>query len=426
MTMIETRRLYCKAARLWAAVLLILVAAFLPAQAAEAIRIGLSVALTGPVAANGKQVLLSLQVWKEDINAKGGLLGRPVELVYYDDQSNPSLVPGIYTKLIEVDKVDLVVGPYGTNMIVPAILVVQQHNYLTIGLFGVAANREMHYGRYFSMLPAGPNPMLSFSEGFFAVAMQIEPRPRTVAISGADAEFSKVSTAGARINAQKAGLKIIYDKTYPPSTTDFGPIVRAIQSADADIVYNASYPLDTVGFIRAAHEVGLKTKMFGGNMIGLLAAVFKQQLGPMLNGVISTADTFVPAPSFEFPGVDEVLHKYRQRAKTERADPLGYQYVPYGYAAMQVLADAVEATHSLDQDKLAAYIHSHGFKTVVGDIAFGPDGEWTKPRLLVSQYQNVVGNDLEQFRDFRKQVILWPNELRSGKLSYPYDGSATQ
>jgi branched-chain amino acid transport system substrate-binding protein len=423
MSIVETHWLYSNFARLFT-LLLVFLAIFSPARAAEPIRIGLNVALTGPVAANGKQVLLSMQVWKDDTNTKGGLLGRPVEFVYYDDQSNPSLVPGIYTKLIEIDKVDLVVGPYGTNMVVPAILVVQEHNYLTIGLFGVAANREMHYDKYFSMLPAGPNPMLSFSEGFFAVAMQIEPKPRTVAISGADAEFSKVSTAGARINAEKSGLKIVYDKTYPPSTTDFGPVVRAIQSADADIVYNASYPLDTVGIIRAAHEVGLKTKMFGGNMIGLLAAVFKKQLGPLLNGVISTADTFVPAPSFEFPGVDEVLQKYRERAKGENADPLGYQYVPYGYAAMQVLADAVEASHSLDQGKLANYMHAHGFKTVVGDIAFDPDGEWTKPRLLVSQYQNVVGNDLEQFRDFRKQVILWPPELKSGSLSYPYDASA--
>lgn len=425
MTMTKARQPYRNLVRITAGVLLLLfVTAFRPAQATDPIRIGLSVALTGPLAANGKQVLLSMEVWKDDANSKGGLLGRQVELVYYDDQGNPSLVPSIYTKLVEIDKVDLVVGPYGTNMIVPAILTVQQHNYLTIGLFGVAANREMHYSRYFSMLPAGPDPMLSFSEGFFAVAMQIEPRPKTIAISGADAEFSKVSTAGARINAQKAGLAIVYDKTYPPSTTDFGPVVRAIQSTNAEIVYNASYPLDTVEIIRAAHEAGLKTKMFGGNMIGLLAAVFKRQLGPLLNGVISTADTFVPAPSFQFPGVDELLQKYRERARGENADPLGYQYVPYGYAAMQVLADAVEATHSLEQSKLADYIHSHRFKTVAGDVAFGPDGEWTKPRLLVSQYQNVVGNDLEQFRDFRKQVILWPPELKSGNLSYPYDASA--
>lgn len=410
-------------ARMAAIAVALCFAALAPAQAADPIRIGLSVALTGAVAANGKQVLISMQVWKDDVNAKGGLLGRPVELVYYDDQSNPSLIPGIYTKLIEIDKVNLVVGPYATNMVVPAILTVQQHNYMTIGLFGVAANREMHYGRYFSMLPAGPDPVLSFSEGFFAVAMQIEPKPKTVAISGADAEFSKVSTEGARINAKKAGLNIVYDKSYPPSTTDFGPIVRAIQATNPDIVYNASYPLDTVGFLRAAREAELKTKMFGGNMIGLLAAVFKKQLGPLLNGVISTADTFVPAPGFEFPGVDEVLQKYRERAVRENADPLGFQFAPYGYAAMQLLGEAVEATHSLDQTKLADYIHSHTFKTVVGDVAFGPDGEWVKPRIVVSQYQNVEGNDLEQFKDFRKQVILWPPELKSGSLIYPYDAS---
>ena len=213
---------FCALPRIAAAILLNCLAAVAPSHAADPIRVGLSVALTGAVAANGKQVLISMQVWKDDINASGGLLGRPVELAYYDDQGNPSLVPGIYTKLIEVDKVDLLVGPYATNMVVPAILTVQQHNCMTIGLFEVAANRELHYGRYFSMLPAGSDPVLSFSEGFFAVAMQIEPKPRTVAISGADAEISKVSTAGARINVQKAGLTIVYDKSYPPATTDFG------------------------------------------------------------------------------------------------------------------------------------------------------------------------------------------------------------
>ena len=108
--------------RLAAAAMLLCLAAVTAAPAADPIRIGFSVALTGAVAPNGKQVLLAIQVWKDYINAKGGLLGRPVELVYYDDQSNPSLIPGIYTKLIEIDEVNLVIGPYGTNMIVPAIL----------------------------------------------------------------------------------------------------------------------------------------------------------------------------------------------------------------------------------------------------------------------------------------------------------------
>ena len=303
---------------------IMLLGAITASNAADPIRIGFSVALTGAVAANGKQVLLAIQIWRDDINAKGGLLGRPVELIFYDDQSNPSTVPGIYTKLIEVNKVDLTVGPYATNMVVPAILTVQRHKYMTISWFGVAANREIHYDRYFSMLAAGPQPSLAFSEGFFALAMQQNPKPQTVTISGADAEFSKVSTDGARINAQKAGLKIVYDKSYPPTTADFNPIIRAIQATNPDIVYNASYPPDTVGMIRAANEARLATKMFGGNMVGLLATVFKTQLGPLLNGIVSTADTLIPSPGFDFPGVKEVMEKYQARAPRRGHRPLGY------------------------------------------------------------------------------------------------------
>jgi branched-chain amino acid transport system substrate-binding protein len=400
--------------------LLIWLALSLNASAAEPIRIGFSVALTGGVAANGKQVLLAMKIWRDDVNANGGLLGRQIQFVYYDDQSNPSNVPALYTKLIEADKVDLTIGPYGTNMVAPAIVVLKQHNYLTLGLFAVAANRGFHYDRYFSMLPAGPHPRTAFSEGFFELALQESPKPVTVAISGADAEFARASTDGARINAQKAGLKIVYDKSYPPNTMDFGPIIRAIQATNPDIVYNASYPPDTLGMIRAAHENELKTKMFGGNMIGLLATVFKRQLGPLLNGVISTADTFLPSPSLAFPGVNEVLAKYQARAPKEGVDPLGFNYAPLSYAAMQVLQQAVQGSKSLDQGKLAVYMHSHTFNTVSGPIAFGADGEWTKPRIIVSQFQHVDGNDIGQFKDARKQVIVWPQEYKSGNLEYPY------
>src|SRR5436190_21268787 len=93
------------------------------AQSGEPIKIGFGMALTGPLAANGKQALLGMKIWEEETNAAGGLLGRPVKLIYYDDQSNPSTVPGIYTKLLDVDKVDLVVGGYATNMVAPAMAV---------------------------------------------------------------------------------------------------------------------------------------------------------------------------------------------------------------------------------------------------------------------------------------------------------------
>jgi len=390
-----------------------------PAQAADPIKIGFSMALTGGVAPNGKVVLAAFEIWRDDVNAKGGLLGRPVELVYYDDQSNPANVPPIYTKLLSVDKVDLLLGPYATNMIAPAMPVIMQQNKLTIGILGVAVNRHFNYPKYFSMVPLGPNGVKAFSDGFFELAAAQNPKPKTVAIVAADAEFARTVADGARENAKASGFEIIYDKGYPPNTTDFAPIVRAVQAANADIVFIAAYPPDTVGIVRAANEVNLMPKMFGGAMIGLLVTPIKVQLGPLTNGIV-ISESFVLAPTFNFPGVADLLKRYQAKAAGLGIDPLGHAYAPFAYAAGQVLAEAVTATKSLDHDKLAAYMREHTFRTVAGEIKFGPDGEWSKPRQVFSQFLNVAGNDLDQFRDASRQPILWPAEYKTGSMVYPY------
>jgi branched-chain amino acid transport system substrate-binding protein len=390
-----------------------------PALAADPIKVGFSMALTGAVAPNGKQNLLALEIWRDDVNAKGGLLGRPVELVYYDDQSNPNNVPGIYTKLLSVDKVDLLVGPYATNMIAPAMPVVMQANKMTIGMLGVNVNRQFNYPRYFSMVPGGDEGTLAFSRGWFEIAAAQTPKPRTVALIGADAEFGKTACDGARENAKTGGFEIVYDKSYPPGTTDMVPIVRAIQATNPDLVFACSYPPDTVGIVRAANEIGLNVKMFGGAMIGLLATPIKLQLGALMNGLV-IMESFIPAPTLNFPGLKSMLDRYQAKAPSLGIDPLGYGFTPFAYAAGEVLAQAVEATKSLDHSKLADYIHSHKFSTVAGEISFGNDGEWTKSRQFFTQFQGVSGNDLAQFRDTTHQVILWPAEYKTGTLIYPY------
>src|SRR6516164_10892049 len=215
----------------------------------EPIKIGFSMAQTGSRAGAGQQALLGAQIWEEEINAKGGLLGRPVKLIYYDDQTSPANVPGIYAKLLEVDKVDLVIGPYGTNMVAPAIPAVMQKGKVFIGLFALDANGEFHYPKYFSMLPSGSTPKESFSEGFFQIAAAQNPKPETVAIAAEDAEFSRNGADGGRNNIKKYGFKIVYDKTYPPSTTDFSPIIRAIQASNPDLVLICSYPNSSVGML---------------------------------------------------------------------------------------------------------------------------------------------------------------------------------
>ena len=391
------------------------------ARAAEPITIGFSIELTGPLAVVGKTGLLAFQIWIEDVNKKGGLLGRPVKLVYYDDQSNPANVPSIYSKLCDVDKVNLLISSYGTNLVAPAFPVVMERNRLFFGLFALAANAQFHYPRYFSMLAAGRDPVKTFSAGYFDLVMAQSPRPKTLAIVAADAEFSHNASIGARANAKAAGLEIVYDATYPPNTVDFTPIVRAVQAVEPDIVYVASYPLDTVGILRTVSEIGLKTKMLGGAFVGLSTAALKTQLGPAMNGIVN-GSVWEPVKTMEFPSVMEFLKKYQAKAGTEGVDPLGYFLPPFAYSELQILGDAVEATKSLDDAVLADYMHSHSFRTVVGDIAFGSDGEWREARPIWVQYHDIKDFDLEQFRgpDPITVSILAPDSYKNGAMIYPY------
>ena len=308
-----------------------------PVRAADPIKIGLSMALTGGVAPNGKQLLLGLEIWRDDVNAKGGIMGRPVELIYYDDQSNGNNVPAIYTKLLSVDKVDLLLGPYATNMIAPAMPVIMAQNKMTIGMLGVNINRQFNYSRYFSMIPGGNEGTLAFSRGWFEVAMAQNPRPKSVALVAADAEFGRTACDGARDNAKTSELNIVYDKSYPPFSTDLMPVVRAVAATNPDLIFVCAYPPDTVAFIRAAAEINLNAKMWGGAMVGLLVHADQDAARAAVERPGDHGELH-PSPKLDFPGLKELLAKYQAKAPARGIDPLGYGYVPFAYAAGQVLA----------------------------------------------------------------------------------------
>jgi len=154
-------------------------------------------------------------------------------------------------------------------------------------------------------------------------------------------------------------------------------------------------------------------------MIGMLITPIRVQLGPVANGLV-IVETFLPSPKLQFAGLDDVMKRYQARAGELKTDPLGYAFVPIGYAAGQVLAKAVTETKSLDHDKLADYVRKNKFDTVVGEVKFGKDGEWEKARQFTTQVQNVVPNNLDQFRDGSKTPVLWPPEYKSGDIIYPY------
>ena len=157
----------------------------------------MSLALTGAGAPAGKMLQAAIEIWRDDINAKGGLLGRPVEIIVYDDQSNPSVVPGLYTKLISVDKADLLVGPYGTNFVAPAMPTIIQNKKMLISYTAIGINDQYHYDKYFSMVPVGSDGVNAFSKGFFEMAAKQNPKPQTVAIIAADAEFAQAAAVRA-------------------------------------------------------------------------------------------------------------------------------------------------------------------------------------------------------------------------------------
>jgi len=389
------------------------------AKAADPIKIGFSMTLTGGLAGAGQAALIAMKIWRDDVNAAGGLLGRQVEFVYYDDSTNPSKVPGIYSKLINVDKVDLVVSSYGTNLIAPAMPIVMKQKMVFIALFGLAVNERFNYNNYFQIMPAGPEPKLDWSRGFFNLAMNQSPQPQSIALLAADSEFAKNAVAGARSHAEQLGLNIVYDKTYPPGTADFTPVVRAIMASNPDLVYVGSYPPGSVGIVNAANELDLKAKMFGGGMVGLQYAGIQKTLGSKMNGIVNY-DFWVPASTLNFEGVDAFLAKYQAAAAGGKVDPLGHYLPPYAYAYLQVLGAAVNAVGELDHAAIGEHIRNNTFDTVVGAVSFAPNGEWAKTRTLQVQFRDIKDGDMSQFENEGTRVVLYPESVKNGEIEYPY------
>jgi branched-chain amino acid transport system substrate-binding protein len=172
--------------------------------------------------------------------------------------------------------------------------------------------------------------------------------------------------------------------------------------------------------VRAVNELGFRPKAIGGAMVGLQATSIKAQLGPLLNGFINY-ELWLPVQQMEFPGVTDLISRYQARARAEGVDALGYYMAPWAYAQLQVLQQAVEATRSLDDANLGDYIRAHSFTTVVGEVKFGPKGEWAHSRILQVQYRNIRGHDIAQFRDMSTQVVVAPAEYASAEVIYPYE-----
>jgi len=380
------------------------------------VKIGIGIAQTGTLGGGGKAALLALQMWVEDVNGRGGLLGRKVELLAYDDQSNPATTPGIYTKLLDVDKVDLLIAPYGTVPTAPIMPLVKQRGLLLMGNFSFQVNHTVKHDMWFNNAPWGD--ATSWTEGFLRIGQNIGAQ--TIAFIAADQEFAQNLANGAKEIAKKSGLKTVYEQNYPPATVDFSAMIRAIRAAKPDMVFVCSYPNDSVAIVRAVNEIGVgsQVQLFGGGMVGLQFTPIMSSLGSLLNG-ITNYNSYVPG--MKYPGIEDFLQRYAKKAAEAKVDPLGFYLPPFNYAIGQILEQAVAATKSLDQKLLAKHLHGHEFNTIVGPISWGPDGERARPAVPMIQFRNVADKNVEQFRQIGKQVILHPPQFKSGDPVVPYE-----
>src|SRR5881398_1792764 len=384
------------------------------------IRIGMSMPQTGGLAGGGKASLLGIEIWRDDINAKGGLLGRKVELVVYDDKSSASETPAIYAKLVDVDKVDLLFAPYATVPTAPLMPLVKQRGMLLMGNFSFQVNSKVGHDMWFNNAPWGPAD--SWASAFLDLGQKAGGK--TMALLTADQEFAQNLALTAREVAKKRGISIVFDQAYPPNTVEFSSIIRALTAPKPDIVYVASYPPDSAGILRAVNEIGIgdNVKLFGGGMVGLQFGAVMENMGSLLNGVVNY-NTWLPEPSMYFDGTKAFFDTYTKRAIEAKVDPLGYYLAPFGYASGQLIEAAIKAVGSLDQKALAKYLHEHETKTIVGPIAFSADGERKETATLQAQFRGVKDKDIEQFRSSGKQVILFPEKLKTGNLISPFEAA---
>ena len=350
----------------------------------------MSMAQTGGLAGGGKASLLGIEIWRDDVNAKGGLLGRKVELVVYDDKSSASETPAIYSKLLDVDKVDILFAPYATVPTAPIMPLVKQRGMLLMGNFSFQVNSKVGHDMWFNNAPWGPAD--SWAASFLDLGQKAGGK--TIALLAADQEFAQNLAKTAREVATKLSMQVVFDQAYPPNTVEFSSIIRALKAAKPDIVYVASYPPDSAGILRAVNEIGIgdNVKIFGGGMVGLQFGAVMENMGSLLNGVVNY-NTWLPEPSMYYDGHQGVLRDLYETRRGSQGRSAGLLSCAVRLRQRSMIEQAIKAVGSLDQKALAKYLRENEHKTIVGPIAFSADGEWKETAVAAGPVPRRRGQE---------------------------------
>lgn len=368
------------------------------------VKIGISLPLTGDFSEPGKGIQEGYKVWADTVNAKGGLLGRKVELIFRDDASDPNRVSSDYESLITQEKVNLVFGPFSSRLVIPAAQVAESYNMLFVEPAGAAKEVfEQGFKRLFYAAPAIASDHYNYLADYIT-KLPADQRPKTAAYASLDDPFAKGTAYGLRDKLVAAGITTVADEVYPPDTTDFSAIAAKIAAKKPDIIVGGTQFEDSVGLVRALQELKSQPKLAAFST-GPTLAEFPAAVKGAAENIISPVGWAV---SSGFPGNDEFVKKYKEMFSTEANEDAAN-----GFTVGQVVEAAVNAAKCVEptkecQDKLADHIRQGTFDTIVGPLSFDDQGRPEQAHMI----QQYVGGKVEI-------VLPEGSPAQTSKIVYP-------
>jgi branched-chain amino acid transport system substrate-binding protein len=365
-----------------------------PVVAQTPIKIGASMSVTGTYAKPGTYQKQGYDICIDELNAKGGILGRKVELAIYDDQSNPATAVRLYEKLITEDKVDAVMGPYSSAVSEAVANVTEKYKKVMVAPLAATTSIFKKGRKYIFMVIT---PAENYLDGL--IDMAAKRGLKTVAIIHEDTLFPKASAAGTAEAAKKKGMQVVLQEAYPKGNTDFSALLVKIKAANPDVIAAGTYFDDAVAITRQMKELNVNPKMFGLTVGGDLPEFYDllKQNAEYIYGSTQWDD------SLPYPGQKEFLAAYKAKFKGQEPS----YHTAAGYAGCLIYADAVKKAGTLDADKVRDQLLKMEIKTAFGDYKVEPDGFQIAHKMVMLQWQDG------------KRIVVWPDDLANGKMRYP-------
>jgi branched-chain amino acid transport system substrate-binding protein len=374
---------------------LVMAVGSVPATAQGPIKIGASLSLTGTYAKLGKNQHEGYQLCQKDLNAKGGVLGRKIEFVVYDDQSMPATAVRLYEKLITEDKVEGVMGPYSSPVTEAVANVTEKYKKVMVSPLAATTSifKKTPRRQYIFMVIS---PAEVYLEGL--IDMAAKRGLKTVAVVNEDTLFSKAAASGAAELAKKKGLQVVYQEAYPKGNTDFSALLTKVKATNPDVIAAATYFDDAVALTRQMRELSVNPKMYGVTVGGDLPEFYDtlKQNAEYIYGATQWE------PTLPYPGNQEFFDTYKKEFGHEPS-----YHSAAGYAGCLIYAEAVKRAGSLDADKVREQLLKLETKTIFGEYKVDADGFQVAHKMVTFQWQG------------EKKVTVWPDDLARGKAKFP-------